>query len=87
MKVTFLLKDLYDCFYEELLSMEDSRKKLEYLEELSSHLPSRVKMKVGLCDQFKEKLELGGLKRKGFKECSFKLSPRRGYKLATFIIS
>ena len=88
MKITFILKDLTDAFYEGfgesivgLLNMADPDK-FAKLNKMAHE--KRVKMKIGN-DSFRDKVELTQMLRS---PCaySFKLEPRKGYRLATFEI-
>lgn len=88
MKVTVILKDFSDAFYEGmgesiigLFQLSDSEK-FDKLKRM--HHEKRVCMKIG-SGQFRDAAELNQLLRS---PCiySFKLEPRRGYKLATFEI-
>lgn len=87
MKVTFILKALTDVFYEGngdsikgLLRMTDAEK-FEYLTKRHQDFP-QCSMKVG-SGQFRDKVDLNMALRKACR-FSFKLEPRKGYKLATF---
>ena len=88
MRITFILKDLTDAFYEGvgesivgLLNMADADK-FAKLNKMAQD--KRVKMKIGN-DSFRDKVELNQMLRNS---CTyvFKLEPRKGYKLATFEI-
>lgn len=88
MIVTFILKDLSEQFYQGfgqhikgLLNMTDEEK-FHYLQQKGQELG--VTMKVG-DNSFARKVELNSLL-KGKPSFTFKLEPRRGYKLATFIV-
>ena len=90
MKITFIIKDLSDIFYNGggvlctigLLQMTDSDKFI-YLRKLASEKVLKVTCKVGNCDSFRDKVELNSILR-GEHTIDFKLEDRRGYKLATF---
>jgi hypothetical protein len=90
MKVTFILKDFDDSFFEgcPILKMKgllnmNAFEALEYLEGLS-YSNIFVKMKIGVNNTFGERLDFNNIRKIGHPECRFNLSPRRGYKLATF---
>lgn len=88
MKITFILKDLTDAFYQGfgesivgLLNMSDADK-FAKLNKMAHE--KRVKMKIGN-DSFRDKVELNQILRDA---CiyTFTLEPRKGYRLATFTI-
>lgn len=90
MKITYILKDFTQAFYDGLppsivgfntLSNSDKFRKLEAMRG-----ERRVTCKVGNCDSFRDKVELNQTL-KGPHSIQFKLEPRKGYKLATFEIS
>jgi hypothetical protein len=81
MKVTATLHNLTDNFYSELIGMEP-REVHDYINRLKNDLPHCIKMKVGN-GQFRDAVELNAMRRDPC-AISFKLEPRRGYKLATF---
>lgn len=89
-KVTFILKDLTDEFYNGggvldltgLLNMADLEK-FNYLNRMRHHLA--ITMRIGN-GAFREQVELNQMLRL-LPEISFSLAPRRGYKLATFDFS
>ena len=86
MKVTATLHTLSDNFYSELIGMEP-REVHDYINRLKNDLPHCIKMKVGN-GQFRDAVELNQLKRGPCAPCvTYKLEPRRGYKLATFEFS
>lgn len=89
MKVTFVLKDLSDAFYQGhgseipgLLNMVDMEK-FEYLNKHRHDLG--IAMKIG-SGQFRDQVELNRLLRTN-PPVAFSLEPRRGYRLATFEFS
>ena len=91
MKITFTLKDLTDAFYNGmgesivgLLNMPDNEK-FAYLMRKAQQRELKISMKIGY-GQFRDSVELNQLLRKDNLSYSFKLEPRRGYKLATFEI-
>ena len=88
MKTTVILKDFTDDFYngvgesiKGLLNMTDEEK-FAYLTNLGHQ--KRVSVKIG-DGSFRDRVELNGMLRSPCKY-TFKLEPRRGYKLATFDI-
>ena len=90
MKCTFILKDKTEEFYEGtpsgsivgLLKMSD-KDKWEKLTRMANQNLATLKIGSG---QFRDKVELNQMLRQ---PCtfSFKLEPRKGYRLATFDIS
>ena len=90
MKVTFILKDLTDEFYNGggvldltgLLNMADMEK-FNYLNRMRHHLAITMRVRHGA---FREQVELNQMLRLK-PEIRFLLAPRRGYKLATFDFS
>lgn len=91
-KVTYILKNLTDCFYdgngesiEGLLNLTD-RAKFDKLNKCAfGDLRDNVKQKIGT-GQFRDKVELNQLLRDPAQKIEFKLENRKGYKLATFLI-
>ena len=90
MKVTFILKDLTETFYNGngssivgLLNQSD-KDKFSYLTS-SNAKDLSITCKIGN-GWFQERVELNQLIRNN-PNYSFKLEPRRGYKLATFEIN
>jgi hypothetical protein len=87
MKVTVILKDFTEAFYDGfgdivgLLQMSDSDK-FAKLNKMAHE--KRVKMRIGN-GQFREAVELNQIMRAP-KSIEFKIEPRKGYKLATFDI-
>jgi len=86
MKTTFILKDLSEQFYEGmgesivgLLNMSDSDK-FAYLNKARVNL--KITMKIG-SGQFRDSVDLNSLLKQP-NNVTFKLEPRKGYKLATF---
>lgn len=90
MKVTFILKDKSDAFYNGsefcgpgLLQQTP----LEQFERLEKNAHDGLStMRVGSCNSFRDRVELNQIRRNG-KAPAFTLEPRRGYKLATFTFS
>ena len=89
MKVTVILKDFTEQFYAGtecgsivgFLNISDADK-FEKLRKMAGE--QRVTMKIGT-GQFRDAVELNSMRR-GPIDITFKLEPRRGYKLATFEI-
>ena len=88
MKTTVILKDFSDDFYDGvgesikgLLNMTDEEK-FAYLNKLGHQKMVTVKIGNG---SFRDRADLNGMLRSPCKY-TFKLEPRRGYKLATFDI-
>jgi len=89
MNVTFILRDFDDSFFngfgsqiKGLLNMSDAEK-FKHLNKLVQDGLVTVKIGTG---QFNDRVELNSIMR-GDVRFDFSLSPRRGYKLATFSIS
>ena len=89
MKVTYILKNLTDTFYNggfgipSFLDMPDSEK-FERLNALRHDMKDNIKQKIET-GQFRDAVELNSLMKKPH-TVEFKLEPRKGYKLATFTI-
>lgn len=86
-KVTVLIKNVTDAFFDGvgdsivgLLNMTDSDKFTHLNKQLE-----RFPMKIG-SGSFRDRVELNSMI-KGSHTITFKLEPRRGYKLATFTFS
>ena len=86
-KVTVIIKDVTDAFFEGmgdsiigLLNMTDADKFTHLNKQLE-----RFPMKIGN-GSFRDKVDLNSMI-KGSHTITFKLEPRRGYKLATFTFS
>lgn len=86
MKVTFILKNLSDSFYngfgksiQGLLNMSDTEKYI-YLNKVRHDLNITLKIGTG---QFRDVVLLNQIVRSN-PTVTFNLEPRRGYKLATF---
>lgn len=100
MKVTFILKDLSEAFFKGNDVPPDSPIYIRGLNNLTDyykfyHLKGKaarkelqITIKVGNSDSFRDKVELNQILNKKPEEIkiSYKLEPRRGYKLATFEI-
>lgn len=87
MKTTFTLSNLTPEFYTGygahllgLLNMTDTEK-FTYLDKSRTTF-SNIKMKIG-SGQFRDQVDLNSLLKQPH-SVTFKLEPRRGYKLATF---
>lgn len=88
MKVTFILKNLTDEFFEGtpsgsivgLMSMSDAEK----LKKLLTHQTDSIKLKIGN-GSFRDRVEFNQILRAP-RSLSFRLEPRRGYRLATFLV-
>ena len=88
MKTTFILSNLTDQFYSGfgesivgLLNMTDTDK-FAHLNKMRVELPSAIKMKIGN-GSFRDIVELNSTVKRPH-NVTFKLEPRKGYKLATF---
>lgn len=86
MKVTFILRDFADVFYQgngtSIIGLLQLPSNLERFERLNRML-DQVTIKVGSSNSFRDRVELNQILRTKL-EPTFKLEPRRGYKLATF---
>lgn len=82
MKCTIILQNLTDAFYEEL-ALYMPKTKWNRINNLSKQLPHCISIKIGN-GSFRDKVEFNNMLRHK-KDIEFKLEPRRGYKLATFI--
>lgn len=102
MKVTFILKDLSAAFYNGNNVPVDSPIYIFGLNNLTNyykfyHLKGKaarkelqITMKVGNSDSFRDKVDLNHILNSKQPEeinLTYKLEPRRGYKLATFEIN
>ena len=92
MKVTFILRNLSDAFYNGngssitgLLNLSDSDKFWELRNQATGDLRHCVKMKVGT-GQLRDYVALNAIVKRNH-SVAFKIEPRRGYKLATFTLS
>jgi len=90
-KVTFTLTDLSDAFYEGrgedikgLNNMTDEEK-FNYLKKKAGERYPGIRIKIGT-GQFRQAVDLNMMIRKPC-DYKYKLSPRVGYKLATFVVS
>ena len=85
MQTTFVVKNLTENTLESIASLSP----LDAYRKLSNwaygDLKHCVSVKHGPSNDFRDRVEWNGLI-KGLKPMSFKLEPRRGYKLFTFII-
>lgn len=102
MKVTFILKDLSEAFFngnnvppdspiyiQGLNNLTDFYK-FYYLKGKAARKELQITMKVGNSDDFRDKVELNQIlnsKKPEEINLTYKLEPRRGYKLATFEIT
>lgn len=98
MKVTFILKDLSEAFfngngmpvdsliYIKGLNNLTDLEKFYHLKDKAARKELQITIKVGNSDAFRDRVELNQILRKENKTISYKLEPRRGYKLATFEI-
>jgi len=93
MRITFILKNLSDTFYNGdekfscfgpgLLQQTNSDKFKRLTSSDAKDLG--ITCQIGHCNAFRDKVELNQLMRGGH-SIEFKLEPRRGYKLAIFEI-
>lgn len=86
-KVTVIIKDVTDAFFEGmgdsiigLLNMTDADK-FTYLNKQLARFPMKISS-----GSFRDRVELNSMIKKSH-TITFKLEPRRGYKLATFTFS
>jgi hypothetical protein len=80
MKVTCIIKDKTDLFYEQLANIED---KFHYLAVRQQY---NISVKIGSSNAFRDRVDLNSLM-KGPHQITYKLENRRGYKLASFEIT
>jgi hypothetical protein len=92
MKVTVILKDLSDAFYNGseflgpgLLQLPTDADRWARLRDVCTRGELKATMKVGSSDSFRDKVELNQILR-GPVSIAFKLESRKGYKLAMFEI-
>jgi hypothetical protein len=90
MKVTVILKDFTEQFYNGfgesipgLLNMANPEK-FEKLRLMSAE--KRVTMRIGN-GSFRDQVDLNSIRKSQHPQYSFKIEPRKGYKLATFEIT
>mgnify|MGYP003560684088 CR=1 FL=1 len=90
MKVTVILKDFTEQFYNGfgesipgLLNMADPEK-FEKLRLMNAE--KRVTMKIGN-GSFRDQVDLNCIRKSPKAQYTFKIEPRKGYKLATFEIT
>lgn len=91
MKVTFTLKDLSDTFFSgfggiaglDSMSIAD---RFKYLSKKSKEGALKISMKIGSSNAFRDQVELNQLLRKEV-SYTYKIEPRKGYKLVTFEIA
>ena len=92
MKVTFTLRNLTDTFYNGngssilgFLSLSDTDKFWELRKLATGDLRHCVSMKVGT-GQMRDSVDLHAIVKRDH-SVSFKIEPRKGYRLATFLFS
>lgn len=85
MKVTYIIKDKTDFFYDKLEAMTPVER-YDYLNKNShgTYAMHGLLQKVGT-GQFRDRVELNQIMREPH-TIDYKLEPRKGYKLATFQI-
>lgn len=83
MKITFILKDKTDAFYDHLNKQLSPKDQFHFLNEVARQGRATIKIGNG---SFRDRVDLNGMLR-GDCLFDFKLEPRRGYKLATFEIT
>lgn len=84
MKVTFIIKNLTDSAHADLAAMADGDRLQRLMKWAFGDLRHCITMKTG-SGQFRDRVELNQIMRNP-RYASYKLEPRRGYKLATFEI-
>lgn len=84
MKVTFIIQNLTESAFDRLADKSSQAKFTQLNTWAQGDLRHCVKMKIGN-GSFRDKVELNQLLRREAK-VEYKLEPRKGYKLATFII-
>ena len=84
MKITFTLRDLSECFYDDIKQLSE----IDVFKKLNGYafgdLINYVSQKIGN-GSFRDKVELNQIMR-DVKTITYKIEPRKGYKLATFEI-
>lgn len=85
MKVTFITRNLTDFFYDQFNAMADTDKFWELRRMSTGELRHCVSMKVGT-GQLRDSVDLNAIVKRDH-SVSFKIEPRKGYRLATFIFS
>ncbi len=83
MKVTFTVKNITDCMHEKLAAMPDMERFQVLSKWAFGDLKHCISQKIG-SGQFRDRVELNGIIKRGGQPKAYKLEPRRGYKLATF---
>lgn len=83
MKVTFVVKNLTEKAHTELAEMPDELRFRTLAKWAFGDLRHCISQKIGSTDQFRDRVELNQIMRAPRFE-SYKLEPRKGYKLATF---
>lgn len=84
MKVTFTIKNLSESTHEELSGMADAERFAKLTKWAFGDLRHCISQKVA-SGQFRDRVELNQIMRNP-RFASYKLEPRKGYKLATFEI-
>lgn len=85
MKVTFIIRGLTDYFYDQFNAMADKDKFWELRKLATGDLRHCVSMKVGT-GQLRDSVDLNAIVKRDH-SVSFKIEPRKGYRLATFVFS
>lgn len=85
MKVTFILKNLTDRFYDGLSDLSNTDKFWELRKLSAGDLRHCISMKIGT-GQFRDAVDLNEIVKRDH-SATFKIEPRKGYRLATFIFS
>lgn len=92
MKITFILQDLSAAFYDggvysPGLNNLNNFEKFLYLRDKAERKELKISIKIGN-DSFRDKVEFNQIIRDNkYQKIEYKLEPRRGYKLATFIFN
>lgn len=84
MQVTFILKNITESAHADLAAMPDADRFAKMTKWAFGDLKHCVSQKIG-SGQFRDRVELNQIMRNP-RFASYKLEPRKGYKLATFQI-
>lgn len=86
MQVTFIIRNLTDAAFAELAALSDDARFDKLHKWAFGDLRHCVSVKFGASDAFRDRVDFNTRRKSGAPFTSFKLEPRRGYKLATFTI-
>lgn len=86
MKITFTVKNLTESAHAELAAMSDAERFAKLTKWAFGDLRHCISQKIGSSHAFRDRVELNQIMRNPKFE-TYKIEPRKGYKLATFEIS